>query len=189
MRKLGKVMNVFTWIAIALAAIFLVRAGWQLYFKVVYEKAVNELIASQKEITVALERIGTAIGELGVNINALMSIPAHEMIGMASWYGNEFEGKPTASGELLDGSQLTAAHPSLPLGTIIKVRNLNNRKEVEVKITDRGPFHGKRMLDLSEAAALALGMKKPGTCPVKITVLMLPFLMQDMLSPKLSDGD
>ena len=189
MRKLGKVMNVLTWAAIIAGGIFLIRAGWQLYYGAVLKKPLNELIASQKEITIALERIGTAIGELSMNINALMSIPTHEMIGMASWYGNEFEGKFMASGKPMDGSQLTAAHPSLPLGTIVKVQNLNNRKEVEVKITDRGPFHGKRMLDLSEAAALALGMKKPGTCPVKITVLMLPFLMQDMLSPKLSDGD
>jgi rare lipoprotein A len=82
---------------------------------------------------------------------------------------------------------LTAAHPSLPIGTTIKVVNLNNRREVLVEITDRGPFHGSRMLDLSEAAALELGMKKPGVCPVRITVLTLPF--REMMSYKLSEGD
>lgn len=187
MRKLGTAMNVFVYVAIALGAVFFIRAGWQLYYTTVYKKPLDQLIQSQKEITAALERIGTSISELSVNINALMSIPSHEMIGMASWYGNEFEGHSMASGEPLDGSKLTAAHPSLPLGTIVKVVNLNNRREVQVKITDRGPFHGNRMLDLSEAAALELGLKKPGTCPVRITVLTLPF--REMLSYKLSRSD
>jgi rare lipoprotein A (peptidoglycan hydrolase) len=180
-------MNVFIYVAIALGAVFLIRADWQLFYKTVYEKPLNQLIQSQKEITAAIVRVGDQIGELSVNINALMSLPSHELIGMASWYGNDFEGKPMASGKPLDGSQLTAAHPSLPLGTIVKVVNLNNRREIQVEITDRGPFHGTRMLDLSEAAALQLGMKKPGVCPVALTIFTLPF--KEMLSYKLSDGD
>jgi rare lipoprotein A (peptidoglycan hydrolase) len=180
-------MNIFLYATLALAAVFFIRAGWQLYYKAVYEKPVRQLIDSQKEITAALERIGTSISELSVNINALMTLPTHELIGMASWYGEKFEGRPMASGRPLDGSKLTAAHPSLPIGTTIKVVNLNNRREVLVEITDRGPFHGSRMLDLSEAAALELGMKKPGVCPVRITVLTLPF--REMMSYKLSEGD
>jgi len=187
MRKLGRVMNVLVYVAIALGALFVLRASWQFFYRTVYAKPVDRLIEVQKEISAAIERVGEQIGELSVNINALMSLPSHELIGMASWYGNEFEGRSMASGEPLDGSKLTAAHPSLPLGTRVKVVNLNNRREVQVEITDRGPFHGTRMLDLSEAAATELGLKKPGTCPVRITVLTLPF--REILSYKLSDGE
>ena len=188
MKRLGKVANFFVYTAIVLCAIFLVRAGWQFFYQTVYEKPVDRLIDSQKEISEAIVRVGEQLGELAVNINALMSLPSHDLIGMATWYGRDFEGKPMASGKPLDGSQLTAAHPSLPLGTIVKVINLNNRREVQVEITDRGPFHGKRMLDLSRAAGEALGIMRPGSIPVRITIVTLPFMIE-MSSFKLSKGD
>ena len=95
--------------------------------------------------------------------------PAH--IGEASWYGPGFQGKKTASGEIFDDSKLTAAHKTIPLGSKAKVTNLTNGKTVEVKINDRGPFIDGRMVDLSQAAAKALGMIDRGTARVQIDLL------------------
>jgi rare lipoprotein A (peptidoglycan hydrolase) len=95
--------------------------------------------------------------------------PAH--IGEASWYGPGFEGKKTASGDIFDDSKLTAAHKTIPLGSKAKVTNLTNGKTVEVKINDRGPFIDGRMVDLSQAAAKALGMIDRGTARVQIDLL------------------
>jgi peptidoglycan lytic transglycosylase len=93
--------------------------------------------------------------------------------GVASWYGggDGFEGKPTASGELLDGDKLTAAHRELPFGTVVRVENLDNGKSVDVRVNDRGPFVRGRIIDLSRAAAGAIGMIGSGTAHVRITVL------------------
>lgn len=91
--------------------------------------------------------------------------------GMASWYGREFNGKKTASGEKFDMYDLTAAHRTLPLGTVILVKNLDNGKTVRVRINDRGPFKGKRILDLSYASAKKIGMIADGEAMVGIKVL------------------
>jgi len=88
--------------------------------------------------------------------------------GIASWYGREFEGRPTASGEIFDSSQLTAAHPNLPFGTLLVVTNLHNNKSVTVRINDRGPFVPARIIDVSRAAAERLDMIITGTAPVRI---------------------
>jgi len=92
-------------------------------------------------------------------------------VGVASWYGPGFHGKATTSGEVYDQHDLTAAHPSLPLGTRVAVTNLENGKQVEVRINDRGPFAKDRIIDLSYAAARALGLVGPGTAQVRIEVL------------------
>ncbi|MDR0387715.1 MAG: septal ring lytic transglycosylase RlpA family protein, partial [Treponema sp.] len=73
--------------------------------------------------------------------------------GVASWYGVEFGGRPTASGEIFTPSQLTAAHPTLPFGTMLKVTNKHNNKSVVVRVNDRGPFVSARIIDLSQGAA------------------------------------
>jgi rare lipoprotein A len=91
--------------------------------------------------------------------------------GVASWYGPGFDGKKTSSGEVYDMYALTAAHTTLPLHTLVKVTNLNNQKDIVVRINDRGPFVGDRVIDLSLSAAHALGMVTPGTAPVRIAVL------------------
>jgi len=91
--------------------------------------------------------------------------------GTASWYGPGFHGNRTSSGEVYDQYDLTAAHPTLPLGTRVAVTNLQNGKVVEVRINDRGPFVKGRSIDLSYAAARTLGMLGPGTVPVRIEVL------------------
>ena len=88
--------------------------------------------------------------------------------GEASWYGAQHQGKQTASGTIYDQARLTAAHPSLPFGSKIKVTNLANGKSVEVEITDRGPFSGNRIIDLSQAAAKALEMIESGTATVRL---------------------
>lgn len=88
--------------------------------------------------------------------------------GQASWYGAAHQGKPTASGEKFDQARFTAAHRTLPFGTKIKVTNLDNGKTVEVEVNDRGPYIDKRIIDLSQAAAKALGMKESGTTTVRI---------------------
>lgn len=93
----------------------------------------------------------------------------HKEVGEASWYGPGFHGKETASGETFDAKKLTAAHPSLPLGTKAVVTNLDNGKKVEVTINDRGPAAKEdRAIDLSSGAANKLDMKKDGTAQVKI---------------------
>jgi rare lipoprotein A len=88
--------------------------------------------------------------------------------GIASWYGREFEGRPTASGEIFDSSQLTAAHPSLPFGTRLIVTNQHNNKSVTVRVNDRGPFVPARIIDVSRAAAEHLDMIVTGTAPVSV---------------------
>ena len=88
--------------------------------------------------------------------------------GEASWYGAQHQGKQTASGTMYDQTAFTAAHPSLPFGSKIKVTNLANGKSVEVEITDRGPFTGNRIIDLSQAAAKALEMIDSGTTTVRL---------------------
>lgn len=94
-----------------------------------------------------------------------------EIRGIASWYGPGFHGRTTASGERYNSNALTAAHRSLPFGTKVKVTNLNNGRVVVVRINDRGPYAGRRIIDLSAAAARRLKMVKSGVAPVKIEIL------------------
>ena len=91
--------------------------------------------------------------------------------GTASWYGNPFHGRLTASGERYNMNELTAAHRSLPFGSKVRVTNRNNNQSVVVRINDRGPFAGKRLIDLSRAAASALKMMSSGVAPVKLELL------------------
>jgi rare lipoprotein A (peptidoglycan hydrolase) len=94
--------------------------------------------------------------------------PIVEQVGEASFYGSDFHGKKTATGEKFDQNDKTAAHPTLPLGTKATVTNLENGHSVDVKINDRGPHVKGRDIDLSKAAAKELGMTKDGLAPVKI---------------------
>jgi rare lipoprotein A len=94
--------------------------------------------------------------------------------GIASWYGGKFQGRKTANGETFDTSQLTAAHKTLPFGTIVKVVNLQNEKSVEVRINDRGPFVEGRIIDLSRAGADAIGMVGSGVAPVRLEIISGP---------------
>lgn len=93
--------------------------------------------------------------------------------GVASWYGGEFHGRQTSSGEVYDMYQLTCAHNTLPLGTTVMVTNLENGRSLELKVNDRGPFVKERIIDVSYAAAQMLGMWGKGTAPVKVEVVNL----------------
>jgi len=97
--------------------------------------------------------------------------PSRVQIGMASWYGRPFHGRPTASGEIYDMYQATAAHLTAPLGTHAVVTNLENGQTVRVRINDRGPHKRNRILDLSYSAAQQLDMVRPGSARVKVEFL------------------
>ncbi len=92
-------------------------------------------------------------------------------VGIASWYGKKFHGKRTASGEIFNMYKLTAAHRILPFGTLVRVKNLENGKEVVVRINDRGPLKRGRIIDLSYGAAKKLGMINTGLAKVRIEVI------------------
>ena len=96
--------------------------------------------------------------------------------GIAAWYGAEFEGKPTASGELFNSSLYTAAHPTLPFGTILRVTNMQNMYAVNVRVNDRGPFVSTRIIDVSRAAAEALDMISTSLAFVSIEEVVSPGL-------------
>ena len=109
---------------------------------------------------------------LGLLSNGLQADPWHSEKGMASHYGNEFQGKKTASGERFSPSDMTAAHRKLPLGTKVMVENMETGEKTEVKITDRGPYANpkRRIIDLSKAAANSIGLVEQGVAPVRVTV-------------------
>ncbi|MDR0656571.1 MAG: septal ring lytic transglycosylase RlpA family protein [Treponema sp.] len=90
--------------------------------------------------------------------------------GIASWYGAEFAGRPTASGALFNPAQFTAAHPRLPFGTLLKVTNRHNNRQAVVRVNDRGPYVSARIIDVSQAAAEALDMISTGTAPVLVEI-------------------
>ena len=95
----------------------------------------------------------------------------YDETGVASWYGEEFQGRPTASGEPFDMTELTAAHLTLPFGTKVEVTHLENEKSVVVTINDRGPWVEERLIDLSRSAADTLQMVAQGTAKVRVCVV------------------
>jgi rare lipoprotein A len=95
----------------------------------------------------------------------------HEVRGIASWYGPGFHGKRTASGERFNQNELTAAHKTLPFGTIVRVTNLNNGRTVEVRVNDRGPFVRGRVIDLSREAARRVDMIQAGIVPAQVEIV------------------
>ena len=98
-------------------------------------------------------------------------LPGWTETGLASWYGHPYPGRPSSSGEIYDMDQLTAAHRTLPFGSIVEVKNLDNGRTVTVRINDRGPFAEGRIIDLSRAAARQIGLIGPGTALVRIQLL------------------
>ncbi len=107
----------------------------------------------------------------GKRYHTKTSSQGHVERGLASWYGPNFHGRKTSSGERYDMYQMTAAHKSLPLPTYARVTNLENGRSAVVKINDRGPFHGPRVIDLSYAAATKLGVVKKGTAMVEVRAI------------------
>lgn len=99
--------------------------------------------------------------------------PSYDRVGIASWYGDDFHGKPTANGEVFDKDRISAAHPTLPLPSRVRVTNLENGRSIELRVNDRGPFVGDRLIDLSEAAAKELGFADRGLARVRVQFLAL----------------
>jgi rare lipoprotein A len=98
--------------------------------------------------------------------------------GIASWYGNPYHGRAAADGEIYDMEKLTAAHRTLPFNTWVRVENLTNRQTVDVRIIDRGPFVGGRIIDLSHAAAQQIAMIGAGTAKVRVVVIRQPAVVE-----------
>lgn len=127
------------------------------------DKIRRETIAAKIEIP---ENEPSVIEKL--NTVASNTVRRFSQTGTASWYGRQFHGRKTASGDTFDMNGLTAAHRSLPLNCFIRVTNKTNGQSVVVKVNDRGPFHGNRVLDLSYGAAKQLGITNSGTAKVSI---------------------
>lgn len=108
---------------------------------------------------------------LGKTYTVLPTSKGYHETGMASWYGSKFHGRRTSSGELYDMHVATAAHKRLPLPTYAEVTNLDNGRKMIVKINDRGPFHDDRIIDLSYAAAIKLGVDQTGTARVEVRAI------------------
>lgn len=108
---------------------------------------------------------------LGRTYHVLESASGYVERGRASWYGNKFHGRPTSSFEPYDMYKFTAAHKTLPLPSFVQVTNLANRRSVIVRVNDRGPFHGDRIIDLSYAAAVRLGMHNQGVAEVEVRAI------------------
>ena len=101
--------------------------------------------------------------------------------GVASWYGHPYHGRPAADGEIYDMEKLVAAHRTLPFNTWVRVTNLNNSRNVEVRIIDRGPFVGGRIIDLSHAAAQAVDMIGTGIAQVRVEVIAAPQIQEQAI--------
>jgi len=97
--------------------------------------------------------------------------PYYDRVGIASWYGSDFHGRLTANGEIYDQNRLTAAHPTLPLPSNVRVTNLKTGRSVVVRVNDRGPYMHDRIIDLSRTAARELGFAGKGTEHVRVTYL------------------
>lgn len=106
-----------------------------------------------------------------VTASEVKTSPSQPRTGIASWYGGDWIGKLTASGERYASADLTAAHRSLPFGTLVRVTNLNNLRSTVVRINNRGPYVKGRLIDLSKRAATAIGMLGSGTARVKLEVV------------------
>ncbi len=96
---------------------------------------------------------------------------AYDKTGIASWYGRDFHGKKTANGEIYDMNEMTAAHKTLPMPSLVEVTNLDNGRRLRVRVNDRGPFAHGRIIDLSRGAARQLGFERSGTARVRVRIL------------------
>jgi len=133
---------------------------------------------------IALSAKSEARSSAAIGLSPLAVMPKEEyQTGVASWYGQEFQGNTTANGEVYDLNGFTAAHPTLPFGTTIRVTNLKNSKNILLRVNYRGPHIGQRLIDVSWAAAKRLGFVHSGTTPVRVEVVTYP---KWFLSPSMS---
>jgi len=122
-------------------------------------------------LRLALTAALLAAGTVGCASTRGVTLPRDAQVGIASYYAHAHHGRRTASGEVFDMGALTAAHRTLPFGTRVRVTNLSNGRRAVVRVNDRGPFQGRRIIDLSLAAARELGMVGSGTARVRLEVV------------------
>ncbi len=124
-------------------------------------------------IAAGLQRLGGALALLSALLlsgGVAFAMEGYDRTGEASWYGDRYNGRETASGALFDANGLTAAHRHLAFGTLVRVTNLDNQRAVFVRITDRGPYARGRLIDLSRRAAELLDFVRDGVAPVRVQV-------------------
>lgn len=109
---------------------------------------------------------------------------SYDQTGIASWYGHDFNGKYTADGERFDMNALTAAHPTLPMPSIVEVTNLDNGRSIQLRVNDRGPYARDRIIDVSRRAAQLLGFESAGTAHVRVRLLEQPTLQAQLLAQR-----
>ena len=145
-----------------------------------------EHLVEPKPVREPLSRRGNAdeYEVWGQTYQVLKGLREYSQVGTASWYGQKFHGHETSNGEIFDVYKFSAAHKSLPLPSYVKVTNLKNQKSLIVRVNDRGPFHGDRLIDLSYAAAMRLGYANNGTAQVKVELVAAPLSAQEALEAK-----
>lgn len=137
------------------------------FFTAFFASTVQADLATGQELSIPAPARSTTLA------SKLLHAVGAVQTGLASFYHHSLHGLKTASGEPYDQDAMTAAHPTLPIGTAVKVTNRHNKRWVIVRINDRGPNFGSRIVDLSRAAAVQLGMLRRGVAPVKLEVLAL----------------
>ena len=144
--------------------------------------SIPEVVPGPVERTIAGNRSPYTV--LGETYFVLPSEEGYSERGIASWYGEKFHGHKTSNGEVFDMYLVSAAHKSLPIPSFLKVTNLNNNRSIVVRVNDRGPFHGNRIIDLSYAAALKLGYAEIGTARVQLDAIVTENFATDFVKRK-----
>lgn len=160
---------------VILSATFFCLGGIVAYISLVkmIDGRINEIEQASARVSRGIDKVESAVDRMMRNINGLVSISGTDFIGLASFY--DFEtGRRTASGQYFDPDALTAAHRTLPIGTVVAVTNLDNQRSIEVRINDRGPFADDRIIDLTPEGARRLGMIRRGLTPVKLKLISMP---------------
>lgn len=134
------------------------------------ERAIEDVTPVPVQRTLAGNRSPYTV--LGNTYHVLPTEAGYKEAGVASWYGEKFHGHKTSNGEVFDMYQVSAAHKSLPIPSFARVTNLDNNRSIIVRVNDRGPFHGDRLIDLSYAAAVKLGYADRGTARVSVEAIV-----------------
>ena len=145
--------------------------GWKRFFRSFATTFVQICTSRGTRLALPLFLLLAVSGCASLPSPATALRPGVDERGQASWYGNQYHGRQTASGETFDQEAMTAAHKELPFGTVVEVRNRNNDQTVVVRINDRGPFVRGRIIDLSRGAAREIDMIGAGVVPVDLRIL------------------
>ncbi|MRN38033.1 septal ring lytic transglycosylase RlpA family protein [Neisseria sp. N95_16] len=174
--------------AVAIGVFSIGNASAQTAKGALLAKQANEIIVTQQDTIVRAEKLHPSANRsykvAGKRYQPMTKVSSFSQSGNASWYGGKFHGRKTASGERYNMHAMTAAHRTLPIPSYAKVTNTRNGKSVIVRVNDRGPFHGNRVMDLSKAAAQKLGFINQGTAHVKIEQIVPGVKTQQAAAPK-----